>query len=157
MRGYAVPALENVVLWHERDMSNSSEERIVLPGASALADFMLTQMTAIFRDMQVHEQRMQENLERTRGLIFSERVLTALVEAGLSRQDAYHIVQSAAMRSWETGRPFQDLLSADERVTAHLSEPELEGAFDPAPFMAHIETAYRRAGIDPDDGDERPD
>jgi adenylosuccinate lyase len=157
MRGYAVPALENVVLWHERDMSNSSEERIVLPGASALADFMLTQMTAIFRDMQVHEQRMQENLERTRGLIFSERVLTALVEAGLSRQDAYHIVQSAAMRSWETGRPFKDLLSADERVTAHLSERELEGAFDPAPFMAHIETAYRRAGIDPDDGDERPD
>jgi adenylosuccinate lyase len=156
MRGYAVPALENVVLWHERDMSNSSEERIVLPGASALADFMLTEMTVIVRDMRVNAGRMRENLESTAGLIFSEKVLTALIEAGLSRQVAYGIVQSAAMRSWETGESFQALLRSDPRVTARLSDADLADAFDLAPFLAHIGTAYRRAGIEGDAVNENP-
>lgn len=148
MRGYTVPALENVVLWHERDMSNSSEERIVLPGASALADFMLTEMTAIVSDMRVNAQRMRENLERTSGLIFSEKVLTALIDAGLSRQVAYGIVQSAAMRAWESGQSFRGLLQSDTRVTGRLSDIDLDAAFDMTPFLAHIDTAYRRAGID---------
>jgi adenylosuccinate lyase len=156
MRGYAVPALENVVLWHERDMSNSSEERIVLPGASALADFMLTEMTVIVRDMRVNAGRMRENLESTAGLIFSEKVLTALIEAGLSRQVAYGIVQSAAMRSWETGESFQALLRSDPRVTVRLSDADLAAAFDLAPFLAHIGTAYRRAGIEGDAVNENP-
>jgi adenylosuccinate lyase len=147
MRGYAVPALENVVLWHERDMSNSSEERVVLPSASTLADFMLSQMTNIVRGMQVHEGRMERNLGATGGLMFSEKVLTALVERGLSRQVAYGIVQSAAMRSWETGEPLLDLLRADRRVTSRLTGEELTAAFDIAPFLNHIDAAFERAGL----------
>jgi adenylosuccinate lyase len=147
MRGYAVPALENVVLWHERDMSNSSEERIVLPGASILADFMLTQMTKIIRGMRVDERRMRANLETTRGLIFSEKVLTALVEAGMSRQHAYAVVQRAATRTWETGDALLEVLRSEPEVTSALSEDVLARAFELDPYLEHIDTAFERAGL----------
>lgn len=158
MRGYVVPALESVVLWHERDMSNSSEERVVLPGASGVADFMLTQMSAILRGTRVRTQQMRKNLDRTSGLMFSERVLTALIEAGMTRQEAYSIVQGAAMESWERDEPFRALLESDTRVQSTLSEAALDAAFDPAPFLAHIDDAYRRAGITGEDaGDDTAD
>lgn len=158
MRGYVVPALESVVLWHERDMSNSSEERVVLPGASGVADFMLTQMSAILRGTRVRTQQMRKNLDRTSGLMFSERVLTALIEAGMTRQEAYSIVQGAAMESWERDEPFRALLESDTRVQSTLSEAALDAAFDPAPFLAHIDDAYRRAGISGGDaGDDTAD
>lgn len=147
MRGYVVPALENVVLWHERDMSNSSEERIVLPGASILADFMLTQMTGIIRTMRVDQQRMRENLEMTRGLIHSEKVLTALVDAGVGRQEAYGIVQRAAMRSWETGEPLLGELRSDPDVTSVLTDADLSAAFSLEPYLRHIDAAFERAGL----------
>jgi adenylosuccinate lyase len=155
VRGYAVPALENVVLWHERDMSNSSEERVVLPGASILTDFMLSQMTAIVEGMTVNERRMKQNLEMTGGLVFSEKVLTALVDAGLTRQEAYRIVQEAAMRSWDTGEPFRDVLRRDPRLTERLSEWDLSDAFSLGPFLQHIDTAFTRAGLDDDEQQER--
>jgi adenylosuccinate lyase len=128
-------------------MSNSSEERIVLPGASILADFMLTQMTKIIRGMRVDERRMRANLETTRGLIFSEKVLTALVEAGMSRQHAYALVQRAATRTWETGDALLEVLRSEPEVTSALSEDVLARAFELDPYLEHIDTAFERAGL----------
>jgi adenylosuccinate lyase len=147
LRGYAVPALENVVLWHERDISNSSVERVVLPDASTLLDYMLGLMTRIVHDMRVDEARMRENLALTGGLYFSEKVLTALVEAGLERQAAYKLVQRSAMSSWELRRPLREFLEADSSVMATLSEAELDRAFDPAPLLAHVDVAFQRLGL----------
>jgi adenylosuccinate lyase len=147
IRGYAVPALENVVLWHERDISNSSVERIVLPDASTLVDYMLGLMTRIIRDMRVDDARMRENLGLTGGLFFSEKVLTALVEAGLERQQAYTLVQASAMRSWETRRSLRELLEEDPAVTSRLSGSALDRAFDPEPLLAHIDVAFERLGL----------
>jgi adenylosuccinate lyase len=150
LRGYAVPALENVVLWHERDISNSSVERVVLPDASTLLDYMLGLMTRIVRDMRVDEARMRENLALTGGLYFSEKVLTALVEAGLERQAAYKLVQRSAMSSWESRRPLREFLEEDSSVMATLSEAELDRAFDPAPLLAHVDVAFQRLGLGAD-------
>ena len=147
LRGYAVPALENVVLWHERDISNSSVERVVLPDASTLLDYMLGLMTRIVRDMRVDESRMRENLALTGGLYFSEKVLTALIEAGLERQAAYKLVQSSAMRSWESRRPLRELLEEDPSITATLSHADFDRAFDLAPLLAHIDVAFQRLGL----------
>lgn len=147
IRGYAVPALENVVLWHERDISNSSVERVVLPDASTLVDYMLYLLTRILRDMQVHEDRMERNVEAARGLFFSEHVLTALIDAGLSRGDAYAIVQRNAMESWRTGEHFRKVLERDREITSRLSPAEIERIFDLSVFLRHIDTAFERAGL----------
>jgi adenylosuccinate lyase len=149
IRGYAVPALENVVLWHERDISNSSVERIILPDASTLVDYMLGLLTRIVRDMRVDEERMRRNVELTGGLHFSEKVLTALIESGLDRQAAYKVVQRNAMQSWETGRPLRQLLDADDEVRERLDAEALDHAFDLAPLLAHIDVAFERLGLLP--------
>lgn len=148
IRGYAVPALENVVLWHERDISNSSVERVVLPDASTLVDYMLGLMTRIIRDMRVDGKRMRTNVDASHGLFFSEKVLTALVERGMSRQDAYQAVQQSAMESWRTGGPFRDVLERNQAVAERLSTGELDRLFDISSFLAHIDAGFERAGID---------
>ena len=112
-RGYAVSALENVALWHERDISHSSVERVILPDACILLDYMLDMFTDIVRGMQVYPERMRENIESSYGLAFSQRVLLALIDKGLKRQDAYKIVQRNAMQAWEERKPFLDLLCDD--------------------------------------------
>lgn len=147
MRGYAVPALENVVLWHERDISNSSTERVILPDASILADYLLGLMTTIIRDMTVNAERMKRNLELTQGLIFSEKVLTALIESGLSRPEAYAIVQRAAMQALETGRPFREILEEDPEVANGLSGQMLDEIFDLRSLLKHADTAFERLGL----------
>jgi adenylosuccinate lyase len=129
-RGYTVSALENVALWHERDISHSSVERVILPDACALLDYMLDLFTGIVRGMQVYPERMRENMEMSYGLPFSQRVLLALIEKGLKRQDAYKIVQRNAMRSWDERKQFLDLLSDDPEVSARLSRDELASIFD---------------------------
>jgi adenylosuccinate lyase len=147
VRGYAVPALENIVLWHERDISNSSVERIILPDASTLVDYSLGLMTTIVSTMQVNEERMRRNLDSSHGLFFSEKVLTGLIEAGLSRPDAYALVQRNAMESWRTGEPFREVIERDDAVTQRLSKTALDAIFDPTPFLEHIETTFVRVGL----------
>jgi adenylosuccinate lyase len=148
MRGYVVPALENVVLWHERDISNSSVERVILPDASTLADYMLATFTRVVEGLVVRTDRMARNLESSHQLFFSEKVLTALVERGMSRTAAYNLVQRNAMESWRTGEPLRELLDRDPAITGRLSPTELENMFQIAGFLQHIDTAFRRLGLD---------
>lgn len=147
VRGYTVPALENIVLWHERDISNSSVERVVLPDASILVDYMLATLEGVLRGLTVNTERMDRNVEAARGLFFSEKVLTALVEAGLPRPDAYTIVQRDAMRSWRTGEALHAVLEQDAEVTAYLSPDDLDNLFDMAGFLRYIDTGFERLGL----------
>jgi len=147
VRGYVSPALENVVLWHERDISNSSVERVILPDASTLVDYMLGIQTSIIQGMKVNVERMATNMEQSRGLFFSEHVLTALIDAGLERQQAYRVVQRIAMETWSTGMPFRTALKGDPAVTALLDNVSLDAAFDPASFLKYIDQGFARAGL----------
>ncbi|WP_322796010.1 adenylosuccinate lyase [Tepidiforma sp.] len=147
LRGYAVTAMENVALWHERDISHSSTERIVFPDATLVLDYMLTLFTGVMDRLRVYPERMRENLDRSYGLVFSQRVLLALIETGLSRQEAYAIVQRNAMRAWNERVPFLDLLLADPEVTARLSESELRGLFDYGFYLRNIDATYERLGL----------
>ena len=148
VRGYAVPALENVVLWHERDISNSSVERVILPDASTLVDYSLGLLTTIVRTMRVNEERMRRNLDSSHGLFFSEKVLTGLIEVGLSRPDAYAVVQRNAMESWRSGESFREVIERDDAVTGRLSKSDLDSIFDPAPFLEHIDSSFIRVGLE---------
>jgi adenylosuccinate lyase len=137
LRGYLGAGLEDVALWHERDISHSSVERVILPDASLLAYYVLVKMRAVVEGMHVHPDRMRENLDRSYGLVFSQPVLLALVEAGLPRDDAYRLVQEHARRAWEEGKPFRGLLEEDARVP--LSAAQLDEAFS-------LDRALRHAG-----------
>jgi adenylosuccinate lyase len=144
VRGYAHTALENQPLWHERDISHSSAERIVLPGATIALDYMLATMTALVDGLVVRPERMRENLERGLGLFASSRVLTLLVERGLDRDAAYAVVQRAALRAADERRPLRDLLAADPAVGERVTPAELDGCFDPAAFLRHVPAIIAR-------------
>lgn len=148
VRGYMVTAYENINLWHERDISHSSAERIILRGATSIVDFMIHRFIDILDGLKVNEDIMKENIERTKGLIFSQNVLQALIDKGLSREEAYKIVQRLAMVSWETGEHFKDLLKRDAEVTNHLTESEIDSCFSIHRYLKHIDIIYRRLGID---------
>ena len=147
LRGYAVTSMENVALWHERDISHSSTERIVFPDATLVLDYMLTLFTGVMERLKVYPDHMQENLDRSFGLVFSQRVLLALIETGLSRQDAYKIVQRNAMVSWNEHKPFLDLLLADPDVTSRMGEPELRELFDYNWYLTNIGATFERLGL----------
>jgi adenylosuccinate lyase len=147
VRGNAMTALENVALWHERDISHSSTERIILPDACILLDYMLDMFTGIVRGLNVYPERMRENLERTQGLFFSQKVLLALIETGLSRQDAYKIVQRNALRAWQDRTPFRAMLDADADVTSRLDARALDAIFDYADYTRHVDDSFRRLGL----------
>ena len=148
IRGYAVTALENVALWHERDISHSSAERLILPDACMALDYILDLFTGVVRGLRVYPDNMRSNLERTRGLVFSQRVLLALIErAGLARQEAYKIVQDAAMESWRGGADFRDLLRADPDVGKALSPGELNALFDYGYYVRHVNESFARIGL----------
>lgn len=147
LRGYALTAMENVALWHERDISHSSTERIVLPDATLVLDYMLDLFTGVMSRLRVYPEHMRENLDRSYGLVFSQRVLLALIEAGLSRQEAYTIVQRNAMRAWNERVPFLDLLLADPDVTSRISEAELRELFDYGFYLKHIGATFERLGL----------
>ena len=147
LRGYSVTALENVALWHERDISHSSTERVVFPDACLALDYMLDLFTGIMDRLNVYPEHMRENLDRSYGLVFSQRVLLALVGTGMSRQDAYDIVQRNAMASWRTCTPFLDLLSADPEVTERLPLEELRGLFDYGFYLQNIDATFERLGL----------
>lgn len=145
LRGNALAAMENVALWHERDISHSSVERVIIPDSTTLLDYMLYRFTGVIEELMVYPENMRNNLARTHGLVFSQRVLLALIEKGLSREEAYTIVQRNAMESWQTGRPLRDLLLADPE--AAFSEDELDELFDYGYFVRHVDEIYRRFGL----------
>ncbi|HEX4460619.1 MAG TPA: adenylosuccinate lyase [Polyangia bacterium] len=151
LRGYVVPALENVALWHERDISHSSVERMIAPDATSLADFMLRRAAGLVEGLVVHKERMQKNLQLTGGLIFSEGVMLALVRTGLPRQTAYEIVQRSALRARDEGGDFKSLLAADFDVKSRLSTATLDAAFDLAHHLRHADHIIDRALSDKDD------
>ena len=147
MRGYAMVGLENMALWHERDLTNSSAERIAIPDASILADYMLSLMLRVLERLTVNTDQMRKNLDLTGGLIYSQRVLLALVGAGMTRADAYDLVQRHAMRAWEKGEEFRRLLAADPAVARCLPGGALDACFDPRYYLRNVNTVYRRLGI----------
>jgi len=147
MRGYAVSAMENELLWNERDISNSSVERVVLPDATILLDYMLERFTGLLDRLIVYPERMRQNLELTGGLIFSQKVLLALVQKGLRREEAYAVVQELAMEAWRGGPTFQERAAADERVRRYLGPEELEECFDAGNHLKHIDEIFARVGL----------
>jgi adenylosuccinate lyase len=144
MRGYAVAALENQALWHERDISNSSVERVVFPDSFATLDFMLHRFTGLVETLVVHPERMRENLETTRGLAFSGTLLLALAGKGLSREDAYRLVQRHAMATWDEGGEFRDRVVSDPAITELLSKEEIDRAFGLDEALRHVDAIFAR-------------
>ncbi|HEY8740569.1 MAG TPA: adenylosuccinate lyase [Candidatus Dormibacteraeota bacterium] len=147
IRGNLLVAMENTALWHERDISHSSAERIVFPDACELLGFLLTESTRLVDGMVVDEARMMANLNQGGGIVFSQRVLLALVERGMGRDEAYRVVQEAALRAWDDGDDFKRLLLADDRVSSRIPASDLETLFDPAWHVRHLDVTYRRVGI----------
>jgi adenylosuccinate lyase len=145
LRGYAHTALEDQPLWHERDISHSSAERVILPGATTLLDYMLVKMTELIEGLVVRPERMRENIERGLGLHASSRVLLALVEQGdLSREESYEIVQRVALRAADERVPLQGLLATDPRVAGRLSLAQLDACFDDAVHLRHVPAVIAR-------------
>ena len=144
VRSYSQAALENVPLWHERDISHSSVERVIAPDATILVDFMLYRTISLLDRLIVYPERMKENLERTGGLIFSQQILLLLTQKGTSREEAYKIVQRNAMQTWEKGGDFKALLLKDKDLKRHLSRAEIDGAFDMKHHLRHIDSIFKR-------------
>jgi adenylosuccinate lyase len=147
VRTNAQAALENVALWHERDISHSSVERVILPDSTILLDYLLSLTTFVIEGLDVDPARMAENLDRSYGLVYSQRVLLKLTDRGLPRQRAYEIVQRTAMRAWRERRSFLELLSTDDEVTSRLAPDELKACFDPAWYLRHVDTIFKRVGL----------
>ncbi|MDX1389181.1 MAG: adenylosuccinate lyase [Acidobacteriota bacterium] len=137
-------ALENVALWHERDISHSSVERVILPDATIVSDFILARMARILDGLLVYPERMIENMDRLKGLVYSQAVLLALARTGLTREQAYAIVQRNSMRVWEGDGELQDLLAEDPELRERMTTEELAECFDPARFLKHVDTIYKR-------------
>ena len=148
VRSMALPAMENVALWHERDISHSSVERNIGPDATVTLDFALARLTGVMDKLVVYPENMAANLDRLGGLVHSQRVLLALTQAGVSREDAYLLVQRNAMTVWRDGGSFLDLLKADPDVSAALSAETLEGIFDLGYHLKHVETIFARVFVD---------
>ena len=144
VRAAAIVGLENVALWHERDISHSSAERVVIPDAFFALDYMLERFSWLIEGLIVFPERMQRNLDASFGLYFSQRLLLALVSAGLARDEAYRIVQEKAMQAWDTESSFRKLIEADQNVTATLDEQALASVFDNEAYLAHVDTVFAR-------------
>ena len=147
LRTNALAALENVALWHERDISHSSVERVILPDSTILLDYLLDLTTFVVSGLELDPVRMVENLDRSYGLVYSQRVLLKLTEAGLARQVAYDIVQRHAMRAWRERRPFLELLQADPAVSERLGPGELKACFDPSWYLRNVDVIFKRVGL----------
>jgi adenylosuccinate lyase len=147
LRSNMLAALENIPLWHERDISHSSVERIILPDSTTLAHYMLHKIAWILREMNIYPEAMLENLDKTKGLLFSQRIMLALVEKNLSREQAYAIVQRAAMKTWREKTALKDNLVSDPEFTAHISPQELDAVMDYRSFLNHIDVIYRHSGL----------
>lgn len=144
VRANALASIENIALWHERDISHSSVERIIIPDSSILVDYMLNRLTGILKNLQVYPDRMKENMQKSFGLFNSQRVMLALTEKGLTREEAYLLVQKNAMKSWEERKDFKSLLLKDRDIKKHLSSSEIEALFDTRNYFNNIDYIFRR-------------
>ena len=140
-------AFENVPLWHERDISHSSVERIILPDATILLDYMLHRFSGVIEKLMVYPENMLENMEKTHGLVFSQRLLLMLIEKGLSREKAYDTVQPLAMKAWEEKRTFRDLVEGDKTIKGNLSPSEIDAAFDLNHHTRRVDEIFERVGL----------
>ena len=147
MRGYSLTSMENIALWHERDISHSSTERIILPDACTLLDYCLTILTSVISGLLVYPKRMKKNLELTKGLVFSQRVMLALIDKGISRQQAYKLVQRNAMKSWQGNKDYLKLLKVDGEITSLLPVSELEAIFDYNFYLRYVDEIFKRLGL----------
>ena len=147
LRGYALVAQENVALWHERDISHSSAERVIFPDACIVLDFMLAEATDLIGRLVVYPERMRQNLESTAGAIYSQPALLALVDAGMDRQAAYKIVQRLALDAWDHGTSLRDALAADPEVSARVAPEVLDRVFDPLAQLQHVDAIFDRVGL----------
>jgi adenylosuccinate lyase len=144
LRGNALAALENVALWHERDISHSSVERVIAPDSTVLLDFMLARLTRLLDNLQVYPENMAANLKLTRGLIFSQSLLLALITKGLSRDAAYRLVQRPAMQVWEEGSEFAQRVAEDPEIGQHLTAAEVEAIFDLKRYFRQVDEIFAR-------------
>ena len=147
VRGYSVTSLENVALWHERDLTDSAPERIILPDSCLLVDYILDLFTYVMRGLQVYPERMRENLELTQGLVFTSRALVALVNKGLSREKAYKLIQACSMQAWKERVPLRGLLEGDAEVSSRLSAPELDEIFDYSVYTKYVDHSFKRVTL----------
>jgi adenylosuccinate lyase len=147
VRGYALTSLENIALWHERDISHSSTERIILPDACLVLDYCLAIFTSVMNGLHIYPKKMEQNIDITRGLVFSQRVMLALIGKGLSRKQAYEIVQRNAMQVWQKNKRFLTLLKADAEVTGVLSPAEVDALFDTKYYLRYIDDIFSRLGL----------
>ena len=147
IRGYALTSMENITLWHERDISHSSAERIILPDACLALDYILSIFTGIMNGLLVYPKKMRQNMDITRGLLFSQRVLLALIDKGMNRQDAYKVVQRNAMRTWMENKKFVTFLKADPDVAKILPTKELEALFDYSYYIRFVDDVFARLGL----------
>ena len=148
IRGYITTAYENVPLWHERDISHSSAERIMLPDVTIALNYMLNRFGNIIKNLTVFEENMKANIDKTFGLVYSQQILLALIDKGMSREEAYDLVQPKAMESWESKVPLQELASQDEKITAALTSDELQACFDESHHLRRVDTIFKRAGLE---------
>ena len=148
LRGYALAAMEDVALWHERDISHSSVERIILPDATELLDYMLALMTRILGDLFVYPENMLRSMSMSYGLPNSQHVLLTLIDKGMLRETAYDCVQRCAMRAWQEQKPFRQMLEQDETVTSHLSPAELDECFELSYHYKHVDEVFKRLGLE---------
>ncbi len=144
VRGYVIPAMENVALWHERDISHSSVERMIGPDATVTLDFALARMARVVESLVVYPNHMKQNLDKLGGLVFSQNILLALTQAGISREDAYKLVQKHAMKTWEHGKDFYTELAGDKTITKKLPPAALKKLFDTRQYTRHVDTIFKR-------------
>ncbi|SDC96797.1 adenylosuccinate lyase [Terribacillus halophilus] len=148
IRGHMVTAYENVALWHERDISHSSAERVILPDATIALDYMLSRFSNIVKNLTVFPENMKRNIDRTYGVIFSQRVLLALIDKGMSREQAYDIVQPKAMEAWETETQFKQLIEAETSISAFLSQEEIDDCFDYTYHLKNVDQIFHKIGLE---------
>ena len=147
VRGNVIPTLENITLWHERDLTHSSVERIIIPDTTILVDYILNKFIMVLSELVVNKDRMKENLDRTHGLIFSEKVMLALVDKGLTREEAYELAQRNALKAWEKGTSYIQLIKEDEETSRLLTNEEIENIFNYEVFLQEIDYIYKKSGL----------
>ncbi len=147
LRGYMITAYENIPLWHERDISHSSAERIIIPDALMLLDYMLNRFAGVVEKLVVYPENMKSNIDKTHGLVFSQQLLLMLIDKGLAREEAYDIIQPLAMKAWEEQSSFRDLVEKHEGITEHLSAAEIDNAFDLVHHTRNVDVIFQRVGL----------
>jgi adenylosuccinate lyase len=147
VRANAFAALENIPLWHERDISHSSVERVILPDTTIVLDYALARLTSIIQGLQVYPKRMVSNLKKTEEFLASEKIMLALVGKGLDRQKGYEMVQKNALDAWTNEKSFRQLIETDENISKHLTKAELAKCFDSSAHLKHVETLFKRVGV----------